>query len=1584
MSRIGKLGGAALGLTAVLCAFELVLWSWGLDTVPPLSTLARSLLRDLSLIAPAAVLAVVWGLALAKRTSFGVGPAGEGAPDFLRAALVALVFGGVLFLSVLLRDASLVWSSGGAAVTDRFLCTAVTTLRAADPGFGFLETARGSAELALTMQPAALLGAFLVVRRGRQPTAARALRVKRGGSLASLLLAVAVLSRADAQSGGGGGTGGKVPGVNRAPLPDACPAGMPKRAFEVSAIHVKMTLNRFGDHDAAAFMYALDSAIPSIRAQEKRAPPDRVSVGLRDDPIQPLVLRANLGDCVVIRFTNALTDGATSLTIDGLPRSISNGGGAVGLNPDTFANPGETVIYTYVLPTEVEAERAYHFHDHGAQRQRLAHGLFGALVVEPLGATYLDPQTGGPLVRNSWEAMIAVPGQPAFREFVLAYHEVGDEKFEGILDAKGEPLPTVDDVAGTYRPGARAINYRSEPFRDRLLLHPDKSQGYGSYMFGDPATPLPFSYLGEPTRTRLIHAGGELFHVHHLHGGSVRWRRNPETDREVFGLGLTKVPLDQTNSIALDSQSIGPGNAFNLAHECSAGGCQQAAGDFLFHCHIQHHYLSGMWGFWRVFDTLQPELAVLPGRPAPPTAVPSTGLLGLSLNGKTFVPDAALSDPTTEASLEKWIEAQLPPSGARLHAEDATVWDWKKVDSEEGPLYLGEPESVAVWANFKSETPGQRHPILFNPTNGRYAWPLLRPHLGKRPPFSGNGHTGAPWLGEEGSAMRPDGLCPDGTIRPGTGRQRRSYPITAIAKPIPFAAGAIDPDGMIYVLNEDKGALYADERPAEPLVIRSNSGDCVDVVFTSELPDRELNGFHSKANIHTHFVQFDPQASDGVISGFSFEQSVRPYHTEDRTLTKDAKAGDSVLEVTNVKALRPGVWIGVGLGEGMCQAQGGGPARACTEVRKIASLEGASITLTEPLELDHGSGQHVGVEFVRYAWYSDVESGTVFWHDHVQLGGWTHGLFGAHIVEPAGSTWHDPVSGAEVRSGAMVDVHTAPEVSLGAGQVGSFREIFLAITDRGGGGEAVPGVVDGAFNLRSEPFANREAAAPGALRFSSVRHGDPATPLGRAYLGDPVMIRGLGVTEMVGGIRVTGHRFRLERFAENAQRFDSAAFGVSERFDLLLENGAGGVAQKPGDYLYYSTIGRELVGGAWGLLRVHDTLQGDLQPLPGRPPPPPGEGFPKLTFTGKAPPAAEGPGQPCPSTAPVRAYNVRISRADVRYNPDLKDSGGIVYTIKDASAPPKSVREPLVVRANKGDCLELSLTNLLDEPASLNVGELPFDPQGSYGAAIGLNPDSAVPPGATRRYRYFADAELGTAVMLNLADPQSGARGAFGAVIVEPEGARYRNPKTGGPAATGIVADIFAPGRRFREYVTLFSDEDPRIGSSTMPYKKDVKRFTGLSYHADPFELREATARPRDVFNSRVHGDPGLVFHAHLGDPAIFRVAQPWGEQPHVFGLEGHRWHLEHTFPANSEQMAAAQVIPGDAFDCDIYDFDGEGAGSPGDYLFGDRRQPFQEAGLWGLLRVHPKESLALKPLETPAASTTTKKVIVKSRAKSK
>ncbi|MEM7584500.1 MAG: multicopper oxidase domain-containing protein [Acidobacteriota bacterium] len=1408
------------------------------------------------------------------------------------------------------------------------------------------------------------------------------------------------------------GYGVDQPGVGRvnaepgAPF-NACVEGGPVKEYDVHAIDVTITLNRWGDHVEDAYMYALEANIPAIRDFETALEADRtlpegegvtrVSLGLRKDLIQPLVIRANLGECLRINFTNSLVSGKpASMHILGLPHSVNNASSAVGNNPDTFAQAGETLTYEIPLPLDPDAERAYYFHDHGAGRQRQNKGLFGAIIAEPRGATYLDVETGEPLdtvTGSNWEAIIIDPNvdnRPdgkSFREFAIFYHEIGDEAFTNIQDQEDKLLPLIDEVANVYRPAARAINYRSEPFRRRIELDQQtngenaghgKSLGYASYPFGDPPTPIPRSYVGEGVKTRLLHGGSEVFHVHHLHGGGDRWRRNPNADpANDFWKGLTKVPDPNLTSIHLDSQSIGPGTSYNLEHECGAGGCQQGVGEFLFHCHIGHHYIAGMWSFWRVFGTEQTAetningvpLAVIPelfqsespfadasSNTPPDLGVSAGDLLGLRVDDGRVL-SVGPTGPGTK-NLEEWITDMLPPQGVPLDNNDATVWNWTTTGSGASLRVWGEPDEEVPFAGWTSPIPGQRPEVLFNAKNGRYSWPLFRPQNSQRPPFTPR-HTGAPWLGEEMKDGRPDGLCAKPELVPeiGPGAVKRYYPLSAITLPIqvtPDGDNGVDPDGMIFVLNEHEEAIRNGEMPAEPLTVRSNVGDCVELVFTNKIPDSDKNKNFSKVNVHSHFVQFDTQASDGVITGFSYEQSVRPYENEARWLTAPAGAGTTTLAVNHTDRLRPGIWLGIGLGEATCGVSAEGQPLPCTEIRKILSMTDTSITLDRPLINGHEVGDAVGVEFVRYHWFSDVDFGTVFYHTHVEFQDWDHGLFGTHVVEPKGSTYHDPQTGEEVRAGTLVDIHVDPAAGgnpVAHGVEGSFREFMLFLHNQ----NPVEGrftLGGGTINLRAEPWRLRDSEA--AYRFSSVTHGDPHTQQIRAYVGDPLVVRGMGLVERVGGVRFTGHRFNMERYTDDSDTRDATFIGISERFDVSLEGGAGGPGGYPGDYLYYSTLGKDFESGAWGLLRVHDSAQEDLQPLPDRPAPGDGEGFPQLAVTGAAPAALEdGPGDACPPDAQVREYSVVVDDSSIIYNEvTARDNGGVSYALRGEDS--KERRTPLVVRANEGECLRVKLKNRRRERSAINFGELLFDPQRSYGAAIGFNHDSTVGPGLSKVYEFFADRELGIVIGMNLGDIDSVERGAFAAAVVEPEGSEYFRPGTREPlpaGGAGIQADILTNGLTTREFVALFSDEDRRIGQNAMPYPVAVERFAGINYSHEPLDIRGLSTRPDEVFKSDLWGDPRHVVTVNAGTPLVYRVAQPWGNQTHVPTLEGHRYPLEPGL-VGSEQIFNDVLVPGLSLNLHFVGGAGGDLQEPGDYLFLDRRQPFLEYGLWNLLRV--------------------------------
>jgi hypothetical protein len=1347
--------------------------------------------------------------------------------------------------------------------------------------------------------------------------------------------------------------------ASAAVLPGAspCPAGVPTRSIDIRAIDVNIPLNKFGDHDPQGRMYVLNSRISDVRNQEAT---QEVSIGLAEDPIQPLVIRANEGECVTIHYENQASGGDYGLHIDGLVYGAGDSGDAIGRNP---SSEGGSQDYTYWIPVDRALEGAHYMHPGPGYRDAVDHGLFGVLSVEPPGSEYLSVITGQPIESN-WQATVVPASQPSFREPVIIMHEVGNEDYDIPTGTPGEFLPKVDPLTDAYRPGSRALNYRSEPFYDRLQLGDEfESLAYSAYTFADAATPSPHGYLGDPTKIRLVHGGAELFHVFHLHGGGDRWRFDPAADPgfDYADTRLLKKPeIQQSASTRLDSQSVGPGEAYDLEIEGGAGGVQKAAGDFLFHCHIAHHYFAGMWSFWRVFDTLQPDLAPLPDRVPRYEGVNSAGLIGLTMpNGVTITKD----------NLDDWIRPQLPPPGVVSGIEDATVWDWTVDNSDpNNPIYLREPDTTKQWTDLVegiSGHPGSymgdeyhggnRSEIKFDPWNGRPAWPLMRPHPGQRPPFSPNGHSGAPWLGEDVMspmngpvapwAGREDGLCPQGG-------KLRTYNVVVIQRPIQVtAAGATDPDGALFVLAHDKQAVLNGTKLAQPLAIRANVGDCVAITLTSEETDASMfNGF-AKANMHIHHVQFDPQASDGVITGMSYEQSVRPYKVEDPKLKAATAAGATTLRLSSVSKFQPGVWIGVGLGTEKI------------EIRQIVSIDALAktVSLNKPLALSHGKSQWAGVEFVQYRWYGDVLLDNIFWHDHTDgIHGWAHGLVGQFIVEPPGSTYHDPVTGKQVDSGTIVDIHTNSPLAPGAVS-GSFREVVLWAIDENPVAEAT-------WNLRAEPWADRlDPLAPGggdpSLLFSSYTHGDPYTPMPRAYPGDPIVIRTIDVGPDMDALHVDGHRMWLENRYLNpatglqqATPTDTLRYGVSERFTMILRGGAGGPNAEPGDYLYMNGINRRFRAGAWGIIRVLPGLTGDLKPLPSRPAPP-AQAIP--TPTGGRPPAADA-GNPCPSGSPVHSFDV--SAVDVSSAPHGQKTVYALTSAAAAIARGDRQPEPLTLHVSAGQCLEVTFRNQRAlGRASFHLGMLERA-IGSSGVNVGYNPEQTVAPGGSRLYRFFADSDrIGGGLISDYGDiTTTGVEGMYGAVIVSPAGSTFTHPLSGLPTDVGTQVDVHVPGQpSYRDFSVFMSDNDPRIGQNTMPYPTAVDKPALINYLSEP--------RPDQPgqFSSLLHGDPATpLLRAYANDPVRVHVwVAPGSEQAHVFSLGGMSFPTDGLLN-NSTFLQARGLVPWEGEHLFVAGGAGGFGGTVGDFFYGDLRRPFTEAGMWGLFRVLSDPSCPIRPLD--------------------
>ena len=192
-----------------------------------------------------------------------------------------------------------------------------------------------------------------------------------------------------------------------------CDPDAPVRAFAVVAINVEVTLNRFLDYDPQGRMYVLEDDLPRVRQEEAQNRAARagqaepgVSIGLQGDAIQPLTLRVNQGDCVHISLRNDLGGGEpASLHLHGSAQFVAGlGQPAIATNRAATADPGETVEYQWMVAPD-EPEGTHYFHSHGDDREQSSHGLFGALIVEPAGSSYLDPRTGR-VESSGWDAIV--------------------------------------------------------------------------------------------------------------------------------------------------------------------------------------------------------------------------------------------------------------------------------------------------------------------------------------------------------------------------------------------------------------------------------------------------------------------------------------------------------------------------------------------------------------------------------------------------------------------------------------------------------------------------------------------------------------------------------------------------------------------------------------------------------------------------------------------------------------------------------------------------------------------------------------------------------------------------------------------------------------------------------------------------------------------------------------------------------------------------------------------------------------------------------------------------------------------------
>jgi len=314
----------------------------------------------------------------------------------------------------------------------------------------------------------------------------------------------------------------------------------------------------------------------------------------------------------------------------------------------------------------------------------------------------------------------------------------------------------------------------------------------------------------------------------------------------------------------------------------------------------------------------------------------------------------------------------------------------------------------------------------------------------------------------------------------------------------------------------------------------------------------------------------------------------------------------------------------------------------------------------------------------------------------------------------------------------------------------------------------------------------------------------------------------------------------------------------------------------------------------------------------------------------------------------------------------------VLKQVAEQPYTPVELVQPLVIRANSGDEVEILFENKLEHAASMHFQNIEYDVRTSDGANVGLNPDTTVQPGGQIVYSLTAIRE-DICYFSDLANPLSTELGSvpngmYGALIVERRGSYWTDPVTGGPLSSGVFADVHHPLLpSFREYAWVFHDEpfvidltgNDRIDPMTF---QDAPSVHAVNYRSEPLSNRlklimEGVVCP-DCEGEEVHhdswvfGDPSTpILRGYVGDPAKIRLIHGGVKETHTFHYHVHQW-LSQPEDIESEIIDVQAISPQTTYNIEpLYGLGSLHKGI-GDVIIHCHLYPHFEAGMWGLNRI--------------------------------
>ncbi|MGN0425811.1 MAG: hypothetical protein ACI4FY_10885 [Acetatifactor sp.] len=476
------------------------------------------------------------------------------------------------------------------------------------------------------------------------------------------------------------------------------------------------------------------------------------------------------------------------------------------------------------------------------------------------------------------------------------------------------------------------------------------------------------------------------------------------------------------------------------------------------------------------------------------------------------------------------------------------------------------------------------------------------------------------------------------------------------------------------------------------------------------------------------------------------------------------------------------------------------------------------------------------------------------------------------------------------------------------------------------------------------------------------------------------MIRLLdGAHEEQHAFNLTGMSWKREVSDPASPDVASQTLGISEAFNIHVTKQYG-----PGDYLYYFGGIDDAWLGLWGIIRAYDRPRKHLKPL--------------CKATGELLPLP-----PCPGKhAVIRKYEVAAIQRDIPYNKHGDhDPDGLIFVPLEEAEKAKSAcynPKPLILRANAGDWIEVTLHNLFDaqnpiryfdypkvpldmphKPSmrvSLNPQFLHYDPVCDSGINVGFNNrEQTVGPGESKKYLWYADREYGACMIQSFGDMRNHRyHGLFGAIMIEPPGSNWYRSFSLARAMYEEEAVITAPGvEDFRECVVMIQngirmlDKEGNLVKTTENVEGDTPGGEipeteepdaedtgekGYNYRSERFANRlKKDHRISKVFSSRIHGDPATpVFRAYTGERVIFRTMMPADKPRNVgFLIHGNNWKEQPKDPYSRIVPMQGAVSIGNTFQMELKD----GFSCPGDYLYRSGSLKWDvESGMWGIFRV--------------------------------